>query len=331
MSISTEEFRRVGSIVTNWRAPLLFTHVNPDGDALGCLVTMRSVLRRLGAQPTAITFGTVPRQYNMLIEREPIPEFNDAVSSSELDRADGVLIMDTCALKQLEPISQWLQRAQCPKVVLDHHVTRDSLADEYLIDEAASASCLLIHEWACACGWSIDAATAQALYIGIATDTGWFRFSNCDDRTHRAAAELIARGVSPDVVYRRIEESESVERVRLLGEALNAMELDEDNRLAIMPITRELFAKTRTGPQDTENLINQAMRIESVEVAVLIADVGEGSVKASFRSKGKVDVARLAAGFGGGGHVRAAGARFKDSLLAVKERIHAAIKQQLQD
>ncbi|MEE9293453.1 MAG: bifunctional oligoribonuclease/PAP phosphatase NrnA [Phycisphaerae bacterium] len=329
MTVPVDEFRRISSIVVNWRRPLLVTHVSPDGDALGCLVAMRSILRRFNAQPITVSFDPVPRQYQLLVDREPIAVLNTDISLSDLDRADGVLVLDTCALSQLEPIAEWLREASCPKVAVDHHVSRDPLADEYLIDEQASAACAIIHDWARACDWPIDAETAQALYIGTATDTGWFRFSNCDAHVHHIAADLVGRGVTPELVYRRIYESESAARMRLLGAVLDAMELYEDDRLAVLPLTTALFKRTGTGPQDTENLINHAMRIESVEVAVLLAEAGDDRVKVSFRSKGQVDVAQLAAGFGGGGHVRAAGARIKGTLEHVKEKIRASIKDHL--
>ncbi len=318
MTLTREEFRQAGDTVAAWRRPLLISHTRPDGDALGCLVAMRSILRLAGATPTAITLDPVPPKYSLFCEGEPLAVWGDGVAPADLARVDGVLIMDACTYDQLESISDWLRRAQCPKVVVDHHVTRDPLADMYLIDDSVGAACEILYEWADACKWEIDAVARQALFVGMATDTGWFRFANTGARSMEIAAELIRRGVVPDVLYRRIYESDSVARVRLFGAALESMELFHDDRLALMTLSQELFTRTGATRADTEDIVNAALRVATVEVAVLITESTDGVVKLSFRSKGHVDVAELAGRFGGGGHTRAAGARVKMPLARIK-------------
>lgn len=347
MTVPIDQMRRVGKIVGAWKRPLLITHTRADGDALGSLVAMRSILRSLGSDPLAVVFDPPPDKYALLVEDEPIrvwegetgvgisdfglgiKDSRNSMQSPIRNRVDGVLVLDTCSYSQLEPMADWLRQVREDDgrpvvVVVDHHVTRDQLAEHCLIDESAGATCMILYEWALTCGWHLDRQTVRALFVGIATDTGWFRFSNTNARTFEVAADLVHRGAVCEEIYGRLFLSESAARVRLFGAALDAMELLSDGRLAVLPLTKAMFDRTGTSPSDTEDLVNEALRIATVEVAVLLAESGgdpPGPIKVSFRSKGSVDVAVLAAVFGGGGHVRAAGARVAGSLASVKERV----------
>lgn len=324
MTLSTKTLQKLGKTIQQWKRPILLTHARADGDALGSLVAMRSVFRTFGADPLALTFDPPSPKYKLLVEDEPLPIWSETTAKNDLLAADGVLVMDTCTYSQLEPAAEWLRTVKnapnIPILAVDHHVTRDELADHYLIDDSSAAVCVILYEWARACDWSLDAAAVQALFVGIATDTGWFRFSSTSARTLEIAADLVQRGIVPDYVYGRLFQAESAARIKLFGAALDAIELYHKDRLAIVPISADMFRRTGATPADTEDLINEPLRIETIEVAVLLADAGDGIIKASFRSKG-VDVAAAAQRFGGGGHVRAAGARITGTLRDVKKQI----------
>ncbi|NOT02516.1 MAG: hypothetical protein HOP29_18065 [Phycisphaerales bacterium] len=352
MTTTLEQFQSIGRRIASWRRPLLLTHGRADGDAIGSLLTMRAIFRSLGADPQAVLFEPPSDKYVWIDRDDPIcvlrwkpPSVESAPPGDagtgngrivELDNifsCDGILIMDTCAYTQLTPVAERLRAARRagnpPIVVVDHHVTRDDVADEYMVDESASATCLILHDWARACEWRVDDAARLAMFVGIATDTGWFRFSNTDQRTLRAAAELVGSGVCPNDIYDRLFESESVARVRLFGAAVNGMELHDDDRVAILTVTRSMFETLGAVPADTEDLVNQALRIHTVETAALVADLGgkpQHVIKISFRSKATVDVAALAGQFGGGGHQRAAGARRYGRLDDVKRDVLAALR-----
>jgi len=321
VTISDEQMRRVGTMVAGWSRPLLLTHAHPDGDALGCLVAMRSILRNIGSDPLSMLFEGPPAKYDLLTTPDPFPIWGGSVEESDLEMVDGVLVMDTCTYNQLGPIADWLGRnagsRSRPVIAMDHHQTRDDLADEYLVDESAAAACEILYRWSTACGWSLDDPAARALYVGIATDTGWFRFSNTRPVTLEIAAELVRRGVSPDETYGLLFQNESAARVRLLGAALNALELHHGGRLAVLPVSKAMFEHSGAVGADTEGIVNEPLRIAGVEVSVLLAescDETTGPVKVSLRSKGGVNVATVAASLGGGGHERAAGVRIAGTL-----------------
>jgi phosphoesterase RecJ-like protein len=211
------------------------------------------------------------------------------------------------------------------------------LADEYLIDETASATALIIHDWAQAAGWPLDDHARLALYVGLVTDTGWFRFANTDARTLTTAAALVASGVRPAQVFEQVYQNEPAARVRLLAAVMSTLELHHHDRLAVMTITRQAFAQTGASPTDTEDLVNYPLQVATVDVSVLLVEQEDGGTRVSFRSKAPsetrpdIDVATVAKDFAGGGHRRAAAARVSAPVDRVKtlvidrvaERIHA--------
>ncbi|MHC4091491.1 MAG: DHH family phosphoesterase [Planctomycetota bacterium] len=325
-AIDRKQFVHVARVVGSWRAPLLLTHTRPDGDALGCLVALRSVLRAGGARPRALLFEPPPARYAWLLQGDPIGIL-DGRNDPALSEADAVIVLDTCTYGQLEPVESWLRTTALPKVAVDHHVTRDLQADHYLIDQGASAACLILADWAQAADWPLDEQARLALYVGIATDTGWFRFANTDVRTLEAAAALVRQGVCAASVFEEVYQRESTARFRLLAAALGSVELHNAAHLAIMTVTREMLASTGAEVGDTEDLINYPLQIETVHASVLLAEHEDNVIRTSFRSKPPsgtrpdLDVAAVAATFGGGGHRRAAGARVRGTLDEVKRLV----------
>ncbi len=175
-------------------------------------------------------------------------------------------------------------------------------------------------------GWEIDAETATMLYVGIATDTGWFRFSNADEAAFAAAGRLVSMGARPNELYERLYHSDCEARLRLIGELLSNFELHANGRLAVLRITRDLLAKCGATREMTEEVINEPMRMGDVVASLLLVEPeGDAPVRLSFRSKRDLDVARLAARFGGRGHARAAGARMTGTLSSVADEVIPAM------
>ena len=327
MPVSAEDYRRAAESLASANHALLVSHERPDGDALGSLIALRSMLRSAGTNAEAVTFDFDGRsgRYTWLAEAVPLPRWPEDIGPETAGDFDAIVVLDTCSYGQLESFSDFLRGSSARKFVLDHHVTRDELADVYLIDETASATCVLLGEWASAAGWTVDAIAAMGLFVGMATDSGWFRFSNTDARTLRAAATLIETGLRPEEIYQQLYLSDSPARIRLLAATLNTLELHADERLATLHVTGEMFEATGATPAETDDLVNEPQRIGSVNVSALFVERGDGVVKVSLRSKHDVDVAQVAASMGGGGHQRAAGIRLQGTLDQVKSRVTAAL------
>lgn len=315
------------------RRPVLMSHAKPDGDAMGSLLAMHSLLSAKGIAATALCFEPVPDRYQFMAGAKGTAVGDAAQAAGVLSQADGVIIMDTCTYSQLEPVADWLRTTRLPRFVIDHHLTRDPITDRMLVDTSASATCAMIYELARFAEWPMDPPTAACLFVGIATDTGWFRHSNTDDRALAAAAELTALGVRPHELYEALYLKESAGRVRLLGEALGTLELLAGNQLAIMTLSRDAFRRADATAADTEDIVNEPLRIASVVVSILLVEQDDGVTRVNFRSKAPgsnshrpdVDVSAIARQFGGGGHHRAAGARSRLSVRDAREMAEAVV------
>lgn len=314
--------------VTNWldqsQQPMVISHRRPDGDALGSMAALTAALRQRGRNPIAMLYEPFPPKFSYL--DTGAFEWCTWEKSREIaqDACDGVIIVDTCALAQLEPVAEYLARA--PRtLVLDHHATRDPVGtrdgDLRYFDETASAAALIVAEWIAAAGVAVDAHIADALFTGIATDTGWFRFSNTDERTLRLAADLVAAGANPNRIHETLYQQDPPAKLRLVARVLSNLELHADGRLAVMKLRAADFEATGADDTMTEDLVNEAARLNNTEVTMLLTEEPEGQVRANFRSKREIDVSELARRYGGGGHVRAAGARLRGSWDSVVSRL----------
>jgi bifunctional oligoribonuclease and PAP phosphatase NrnA len=192
------------------------------------------------------------------------------------------------------------------------------------IEVNATATGEMIYDLAKALGIGISPDIAICLYTSIVTETGSFRYSNTSARTFRIAAELVGSGVEPWRAAQNLYERNSRGQIQLLAALLSKMEWSRDGRMAWMVVSQDLFAGTGTSPQDIENFINYPRSIEGVEVAILFRELTADSYKLSFRSKGRVDVARLAEQFSGGGHRNAAGCIVQGKLEQVKGEVLSA-------
>ncbi len=302
------------------------THSRADGDAIGSVGALARVMEQRGKQVAAYLHERVSARYRFLPDVERIGVWRPEAAASALAGADLLVILDTCARMQLGDVAEAITAAPLHKLAIDHHLTRDDIVDELLLDENAGACAQIITGLCDQAGWNIDAQTAALLFCGLGTDTGWFRFSNTDAAVLRIAARLVEAGAEPSRLYEAIYQQDPEARARLVGEALSSFELLADGRLAVIKITRETLRRCRADETMTEEIVNEPQRLGSVVVCVLFAEpAGDGPIRVNLRSKGDVDVAEIARQFGGGGHSRAAGVRIEGSLESVSKRVVSAI------
>ncbi|HOW69052.1 MAG TPA: bifunctional oligoribonuclease/PAP phosphatase NrnA [Phycisphaerae bacterium] len=332
-------FQHAGRLLAGWRRTLILTHQRPDGDGLGAVVAMKRVIEAGGRQATAMVYEEVPGRYVFLAD----PGFFERWSGGDVARLDarfdGLLVLDTSSWAQVEPAAGYLRVSSRPRIIVDHHATGDDLSGQAasivgLIDSTAASTCTLVREWCQAIGASLDAQAAQALLVGMTTDTGWFRFSNTDGRTLAAAAALVEEsGARPEELFARLYESWSPARLRLKALALASLELHADNTLAVMHLDPDMFRQAGATSADSEELVNEPMATASVAVSVLLIQQDDGRIRANFRSKSPqvcgrdVDVASVAESFGGGGHRRASGAKIEGDMAGVRERVVKALME----
>lgn len=308
---------------------LITCHTRPDGDALGSAAALAQILRAKGKSAEIILPSDLPSRYAFLFAQPP-RVIQDDWRQAAPTGFDTAVVLDTSVRAQLIPQYDFLCSDGLPVLVIDHHLSNEPFGTVNIIDPTASSVGLLVAELAQA--WSVDLTlpAAEALFTAIATDTGWFKFPNADLRTFRQACQLIQAGVQPAKIHKTLYMQANPGRIRLLARALSTLELFCDGRLACMSLQQDDFVQAAAEPSDTEDFVNEPLRIESVEAAVMLTEMPQnGSVRISLRSKRQIDVAQLAKRFGGGGHSRAAGAQMLGPLSRAKQEIVSALTEEL--
>jgi phosphoesterase RecJ-like protein len=315
---------------------LVTTHVRPDGDALGTAAAMVLGMRQMGIGSEVLLLSHLPRKYSFIFNENDIPHRDVEAGWPErfpFETFDALLVVDTGTWSQLPGLQDRIASWSVPKLVLDHHLTQQDWADVKLVDTKAAAAGEIAAELLDAWGVTLDKPIASALFLAVASDTGWFQFSNTRPQTLRLAARLMEAGVETDRMYQALYQNERAERVALHTRGQQSIELFEDGRLAVITLRKQDFQETRASVLDTENLINVPLQIRMVDVSMLVVEpvdapgVPPSPVRVSLRSKGAVDVARFAETLGGGGHARASGLKLDGPLEPARERVVNAMRQ----
>jgi phosphoesterase RecJ-like protein len=293
---------------------------------------MMEGLQAVGKDVRGLFLSPLSSWYETMFERK-IPVLGNDIKKEQLAEKladiDLVILVDTNSLVQLPGLEGWLKTPGKKILVLDHHVSGDGLGDVELIDDTAAAAGEIVYDLFEAVGWAITPRIAEAIFIAVATDTGWFRYSNADSRIFHVAAQLIQLGVSPNEIYRRMYQSFTPSRLKLMTRMLEHLELHDAGKIATQYILRRDFDETGASGPDTENLIDECQRIQTVEVAVLFVELAEGKFRCSLRSKGEIDVRIIAQKYGGGGHTLASGVNFPGPFESAKASILEEIRRQL--
>jgi len=330
---SKQDFENALKLIENASDVLITSHTKPDGDACGSIKAMMVQLGRMGKRVRGVLLSAVPKWYEFLFA-EPITVLQKDTAQKQLEQGgfnecDLVVIVDTNSYIQLPNFDTWLKSSGKTVLVIDHHITGDGLGDVEVIDTSACAAGQIVLDLFRYAGWEVDAVIADALFTALATDSGWFKFSNTDARLFRDAAELIEAGARPNELYSQLYQNFTVQRLKLMTRMLDSLELYFDDRVAMQVITQEDFKQTGTSGSDTENLIDECKRIGSVRVAVLLVEREDGKWRCSIRSKGDVDVRRVAQEYGGGGHTNAAGVTLPGPLEKAKQMVLSELARQL--
>ena len=298
---------------------LLTTHVRPDGDGLGSILALGEVLEQQGKQVKLAVASSVPYRYAFLDPEGKIGRFQ--APGDAWQDAQAILVLDTGTWNQLGDFGAFLRCHPGPRAVIDHHLTQDDLGAIRLVDTTAEATGRLAFEAIHALGGQLTPRAAAALFTALAMDTGWFRHSNTTPATFALAGELVKAGAKPEILYDLLFEQTTLPRLKLMGLILGRMQVEAGGRLAHTEIHKADYPATGATPQDSEDLINFTRSLKGVEVGLLFMEQLEKGVKVSFRSRAKVDVAKLAGQFGGGGHRLASGATVEGPLEEVRRKV----------
>ena len=320
-----EQFSELHRIFNEKQTFVITTHVNPDGDAIGSEAALALYLRNKGKKVTIINQSETPENLLFLTKLFPVLTYNGSLDHHILN-AECFCVVDTNSPKRFSALAETVQKSTAYKICIDHHLEHDHFADQYIIDtEVPATSELLYRIITSQDPAAITKPIAEALYAGIMTDTGSFRFPKTDAETHTITAELLKQGVDPYKIYQYVFESGEINKLHLLGKALESIEIHHNGLIASMVLPRSIFTETHTQESDVDNLTQYVLSINKVVVGLVFVELVDG-VKVSFRSKGDIAINTVAKQFGGGGHKNASGARLKhislhDAVATVIEKI----------
>ncbi len=307
---------------------VLSTHVKPDGDAFGGTVALARAIERLGKRASIWHIPPISSSFHSLLGSTKVNVVGD--DGQPDPDADLIVIVDTCARSQLDSLVDYIDAHRKCVCVIDHHIQGDDISDCAYVDSTAGSVCEIIADLIALLGIELDKDLATPCYLGMATDTGWFRFSNTSARTMRTAATLLDAGVDHNELLALSEHCDRPSRFYLMARALNSMVLSDSKQAAVLTLYQEDFETVDAHSDDTHGLADLPLSIESVQMVCVIAQRKAGIVKLSLRSKpgeNAIDVSAFAGQFGGGGHARASGAKITDADIDdIRDRVLQAVE-----
>ena len=318
----------LNSIIKNSKNILLVSHINPDGDTLGSMCGLYSLIKdNLKKKCDMVAVSDVPVTYSFL----PYVDEVKHISQYDLSREYDLLItIDVAAIDRCAEAEKLFKKAK-NTINIDHHETNIGYAGINIIEPQAAATGEIILEIAEKLDWKISLKTATNLYVAIVTDTGCFKFSNTTQRTMECGGKLISLGVNPSEIYQKCYESSSKDMVLFQSYCVNKAEFLNDDKIAYTIVYKKDLEKFNNQGEDfTDGLTEKLRAIRTTEVAFVVKELNSTTSKVSMRSKEK-DIAQVCSAFGGGGHKLAAGAVIKATPKKAVDMLLEEIKKKLYD
>lgn len=301
--------RRALDLVRGAQRFLLVGHRSPDGDCAGSQAALAGALESLGKQVWILNPDPLQTQLDHLARRRRFGVY----TGGPLPAHDVAVALDFSEFTRCGALREPLVASPSQKLVLDHHpVHGEPWWDAAYLDVAASSTGILVYRMARELGAQLDAAAALGVFTSVVTDTGWFKYSNTDAESLRVAAEMVDLGVDPASVFAAVFQRAARERPLGIARALSRLRYHAGGRLAVVALPAAAQGEPELA--DGDEVLDLMRAVERVQVALFLRQSRGGEIKLSARSKGEVDVDRLARRFGGGGHVRASGASLTGSL-----------------
>ncbi|MGH9422660.1 MAG: DHH family phosphoesterase, partial [Thermoanaerobaculia bacterium] len=302
------------------------THINADGDGCGSEAALARILATMGMTVKIVNPTPWPETYEFLLDDDVVDATSEG--SSALKKADLLVVLDISDVKRLGNLADTVRALKIPKIVIDHHIPSDEPpGDQMLADTTACATGELIYDLSSVIGAELTPKMAVALYVAILTDTGGFRFSNTSARCLAVASQLLAAGVEPEEMYRRLYASHPIGRLHLLRDALATLEVDPAYGISWISVAAGAAEEYGLKSEDLEGLAEHPRSVGGTRMAMFFRDLGHGKIKVSFRSTGDVNVNEFARQFAGGGHAKAAGALIPGTIDEVRHTVVNAARE----
>jgi phosphoesterase RecJ-like protein len=304
------DFSKLKEIILKNNSFLITTHVNPDADAIGCEIAFYLLIKKLGKEAYIVNHSETPYNLEFFNKGNIIARYDEILHKDLFNKVDVLVAIDFNRANRIVRMEKSFRESDKVKICIDHHQDGEDFVDHFFIDTESCATGQILYNFIKQTKIiELDYDLAFHLYAAIMTDTGSFRFARTTAEVHKIIAELLDLGVNPEEVYDKIYDQSKFSKIKLLGKALESIELRADGKLGYMKLTQKDFIECNAIESDTENFVNYNLSVENVVLGILFIELKNG-FKVSFRSKGKIPVNILASEYGGGGHTNAAGARF---------------------
>lgn len=316
-------------VLRNGEHFLLTSHVRPDCDSLGSELGLAGILESMGKTVSIVNADSTPANIQFIDPDRKIKTLGVDCQLDSVPNHDVFVVLDTSAWVQLGGMADALKASTARKIVIDHHVSSDDLGATEFKDTECEATGRLVTDLAGHLGVDLTPAIATPLFAALMTDTGWLRFPSVTASSYKCAASLIEGGADPSWVYGQLYEQDTLARHQLRSRICGRMTELFDGRLIHMYCLNQDFEDLNAQRTDTEDCVNQGLRVKGTEVSFILVEQADGKFKASFRSRGLVDVSKVAERFGGGGHKAAAGAMIDLPLAETQAQLIETIAASL--
>ncbi|NNJ53470.1 MAG: bifunctional oligoribonuclease/PAP phosphatase NrnA [Ignavibacteriaceae bacterium] len=307
-------FNELTEIIESNNSFLLTTHVNPDADAIGSEIAFYQILKKLKKEIKIINHSAMPYNLQFLDAEYQIEKYEEAKHKKFLFEYDVLVALDFNRADRLVSMQDSFTESNKLKICIDHHQDAELFADHFFTGSDYAATGHIIYDFILKTSIvKMNREIAYPIYAAIMTDTGSFRFERTTPELHGIVADLLNYDIQPSEVFNKLYDESKLSKIKLLGRCLNSLQII-DGKIGYMTITQKDFNELDAIESDTENFVNHILSIEGVKLGLLFIELKNG-FKVSFRSKGTLPVNKLAAEFGGGGHLNASGARFRDKQM----------------
>jgi len=321
------QFEDILSFIDRHESFVLTTHDSPDADGLGTELVLKSILKNSHKDVRIINSSRVPKNLQFMLEGSEIELWDSEVHSPFVEKS-AILILDTSEEHHLGSIREALKKAK-EVFIIDHHEPKPMSRLKGFVDSSASSTSELAVELACSLGVNLTPNIATAAYAGIAFDSGFFSYPKTSMRTFKAAMRMLELGAAPNHIYRQLMENSSCASLLLQKQALSNLSFHAGKKIALMVLRWEDFEKAGAEFEDVENIVNIPLKAKEVEATLLLREKEHGEVFCSLRSKGVLNVSKIAQNFGGGGHVTAAGFRSHIGMDEIVKKLLACVESRL--
>ena len=320
--MKNDSMRQIADALLEAQSIDILTHIMMDGDAIGSAVALCLALRKAGKRADVIIEDDIAEYL----------EFLDYGCTKSVDEAEGGA--DVCVILDCSVRSRFRERERifdsaAKKICVDHHETKEPIADLHYIDPSSAATGELVYLLLKEMGAEIDKDIASCLFAAIATDTGNFMYSNTTKRSHEIVSVLYDTGFDAYSVSMQLYENEPYRKIALHGKVVAGAEMIEGGRIVMAKVSRKMLEESGADFEDTEGIVSILRSIKGVEAAALVKEKKPEEIKVSLRSKEYVDVAKVGSQFDGGGHKRAAGCTIRTDLDTAYEQIKEALRKEI--